>query len=124
MSETFKLTGKVILKGEVKEFSSGFTKQEFVVEVEDGKYPQPTKLECVKDKTALLDDVHVGNTVTAFFNIRGNEHNDNYYVNLQCWKLDKEGQREQRKDEPAQKHETTGKLVDTGDQGEGDEIPF
>jgi hypothetical protein len=102
MSETYKLKGKVIQKDEPQEFSSGFTKQEFVVEVEDGKYPQPTKLECVKDKTALLDDVSIGEKVTATFDIRGNEHNGKYYVNLNCWKLEKEGgEQKQKQDAPA-----------------------
>ncbi|MFV1996356.1 MAG: DUF3127 domain-containing protein, partial [Verrucomicrobiales bacterium] len=72
-------------------FDSGFSKREFVVEVEDGKYPQMVKFEAVKDKTSLTDGLSVGDRVKVFFDIRGNEYNGRYYVNLNAWKLEKAG---------------------------------
>ena len=77
-------TIKVIL--DTQTFGSGFTKREFVVTT-DEKYPQDVKLETIKDKTSLLDRFSEGQRVKASFNIRGNEHNGRYYVNLQAWKI-------------------------------------
>tara|TARA_R110002096_G_scaffold212515_2_gene399983 strand:+ start:119 stop:511 length:393 start_codon:yes stop_codon:yes gene_type:complete len=91
MAKGFELEGTVKVINEVQSFASGFTKREFVVEVEDGKFPQSIKFECVKDKTALTDGVQIGDSVKVSFDIRGNEYNDRYYVNLNAWKLEKSG---------------------------------
>lgn len=67
-------------------FDSGFQKREFVVTTSE-QYPQDIKMEFIKDKCALLDKYKVGQDVTVGFNLRGNEFNDKYYVNLQAWKI-------------------------------------
>ncbi|MEM9282799.1 MAG: DUF3127 domain-containing protein [Verrucomicrobiota bacterium] len=91
MAKGFELEGTVKVINEVQQFASGFTKREFVVEVEDGKYPQSIKFECVKDKTSLTDGVQIGDKIKVSFDIRGNEYNGRYYVNLNAWKLEKAG---------------------------------
>jgi single-strand DNA-binding protein len=91
MAKGYELEGTVNLIEEVQEFKSGFTKREFVVEAQDGQYSQMIKFECVKDKTALLDGVSKGDKVNVFFDIRGNEYNGRYYVNLNAWKIEKGG---------------------------------
>jgi len=83
----YDLTGKVKVIQDAQTFASGFTKREFVVTVEDGKWPQEVCLECVQDKVSLLDTVQVGQEVTATFDIRGREYNGRYFNNLQCWKI-------------------------------------
>jgi hypothetical protein len=83
----YDLTGKVKLIQDPQTFASGFTKREFVVTVEDGKYPQDICLECIQDKVKLLDDLQEGQTVTASFNIRGREYNGRYFNNLQAWRI-------------------------------------
>ncbi len=77
--------------GETQTFASGFTKREFVITTQHDKYPQDIKFEIVKDKCPLLDEFPVGSDVTVFFDIRGNEYNGKYYVNLACWKLQNAG---------------------------------
>jgi len=84
---SYDLTGTVKVVMDLQTFDSGFTKREFVVTTEDDRYPQDLKFECVKDKTALLDDVQPGQRVTVTFDLRGNEYNGRYYVNLTAWKL-------------------------------------
>ncbi|MCB1229300.1 MAG: DUF3127 domain-containing protein [Verrucomicrobiae bacterium] len=91
MAKGFEIEGKVHLINDIQTFNSGFTKREFVVEVEDGKFPQQIKFEAVKDKTSLTDGLKVGDAVKVFFDIRGNEYNGRYYVNLNAWKLEKAG---------------------------------
>ena len=82
------LTGKVKLIMDQQTFDSGFTKREFVVTTQE-QYPQDIKLECIKDKCSLLDSLSAGDEVKVQFNLRGNEYQGKYYVNLQAWKVDK-----------------------------------
>ena len=91
MAQSYELEGTVKVIDEVQTFASGFTKREFVVEVEDGKFPQSIKFECVKDKTSLIDEFRVGDPVKVHFDIRGNEFKGRYYVNLNAWKLERPG---------------------------------
>ena len=91
MAKGFELEGTVKVIDEVQTFASGFSKREFVVEIEDGKYPQSIKFECVKDKTSLTDGLQIGDAVKVSFDIRGNEYNGRYYVNLNAWKVEKAG---------------------------------
>lgn len=91
MAKSFEIEGKLKIIYDVQSFNSGFTKREFVVEVEDGNYPQMLKFECVKEKTALTDGMSVDDPVKVTFDIRGNEFKERFYVNLNAWKLEKLG---------------------------------
>jgi hypothetical protein len=84
---TYELTGRIKLIQDEQTFSSGFTKREMVVTVEDGRYPQDINLEFVKDRIGLLEGLQPGQQVTVHFDIRGREHNGRYYNNLQGWKV-------------------------------------
>ncbi|MDC0088149.1 DUF3127 domain-containing protein [Akkermansiaceae bacterium] len=83
----YKSKGNIKLINETQTFPSGFSKREFVVTVGDDKYPQDIKYEVVKDKCSLLDNFAMGQEVEVSFDIRGNEYNGKYYVNLACWKI-------------------------------------
>jgi single-strand DNA-binding protein len=91
MAQSYEMEGTVKVIDDIQTFASGFTKREFVVEVEDGKFPQSIKFECVKEKTALIDGFGIGDPVKVFFDIRGNEYKGKYYVNLNAWKLERPG---------------------------------
>ena len=84
----YELTGKVKLIQDPQTFSSGFTKREMVVTVEDGKYSQDINLEFLQDKVSLLDGVTEGQIVKVFFDIRGREYNGRYFNNLVGWKIE------------------------------------
>ena len=88
----YDLTGTVKVVQEPQTFASGFTKREFVVTVEEGKYPQEICLECVQDKVRLLDSLKEGQVVTVTFDIRGREYNGRYFNNLQAWKIQAQGE--------------------------------
>lgn len=83
----YEATGKIKVISETQSFASGFTKREFVVTTAHDKYPQDLKFEVVKDKCDLLDNFSEGQDVIVNFDIRGNEYNGRYFVNLSCWKL-------------------------------------
>lgn len=81
------ITGKIKQIGDIQTFDSGFKKVEFVVTTNE-QYPQDVKFEAVKEKAEqLLKYNKVGQTVDVSFNVRGNEYNGKYYVNLQAWKV-------------------------------------
>ena len=84
----YELTGKVKLIQDPQTFSSGFTKREVVVTVEDGKYSQDINLEFLQDKVSLLDGVSEGQEIKVFFDIRGREYNGRYFNNLVGWKIE------------------------------------
>lgn len=92
MGQNFELEGKLKLVEDIQTFASGFSKREFVVEVEDGKFPQSIKFECVKEKTSMIEAFDIGDPVKVYFDIRGNEYKGKYYVNLNAWKLEKPGE--------------------------------
>jgi len=83
----YEVAGKIKLIQDTQSFPSGFTKREFVVTTAQDKYPQDLKFEIVKDKCPLLDAFEVGQDVQISFDIRGNEYNGKYFVNLSCWKI-------------------------------------
>jgi len=83
----YEAQGTIKLINDTQTFGSGFTKREFVITTGDTKWPQDIKFEIVKDKCSLLDQFSVGQAVNVSFDIRGNEYNGKYYVNLNCWKI-------------------------------------
>ncbi len=130
----YEATGKIKLINDVQTFPSGFSKREFVVTTGDSKYPQDLKFEVVKDKCSLLDDYKEGQEVQVNFDIRGNEYNGKYYVNLSCWKLSgKEGgssaNSEYSQEEPPAKGGGSGPEPSAADlrkddDFDDDDIPF
>jgi len=83
----YEAAGKIKVINETQSFPSGFTKREFVVTTANDKFPQDLKFEIVKDKCSQLDAFDVGQDVQVSFDIRGNEYNGKYFVNLSCWKI-------------------------------------
>ena len=83
----YEASGKLKWIGTTQNFASGFTKREFVITTAADKYPQDLKFEVVKDKCSVLDPFELGQDVQVSFDIRGNEYNGKYFVNLACWKI-------------------------------------
>ena len=81
------LIGVIKVIGDTTEYGAKkFRKREFVLTTGD-KYPQDIKLELYQDDCSLIDEYVIGDPVGALYNIRGNEYNGKYYVNLQAWKI-------------------------------------
>ena len=110
-----KINGRVKLIMDLQSWDSGFTKREFVITTNE-QYPQDVKLECIKDKTNLLEGLAEGDEVEVSFNVRGNEYNGRYYVNLQAWKLQKQDDGMNQAAPPAPDFEPVG--------DDDDDLPF
>jgi len=82
------INGQVHLIGETQTVgNNGFTKRQIVVKTEE-QYPQLIGIDFVKDKCTILDKYKVGQNVKVSINIRGNEYNGKYYINLQGWRIE------------------------------------
>lgn len=89
-----KINGTIKLINELQTWDSGFSKREFVITTKE-QYPQDVKFEVVKDKAEKFEEFNkVGDEVDVKFNVRGNEYNGKYYVNLQAWYVSKVGSAE------------------------------
>lgn len=87
----YELTGTLIEIFEEKQVTERFKKREFVIETVENNFTDVIKFQLVQDKTNLIDGFQKGDKVKVAFNIRGNKWKDNYFVNLQAWKLEKQG---------------------------------
>jgi hypothetical protein len=87
----FEIAGTIKKIFEEQTFGSGFNKREFVLTIASGRFPQDIKFECVKDKVALVASLKPGDKVKVSFDLRGREWKENYYVNLNAWKITPEG---------------------------------
>lgn len=84
---SYTTTGRIKVINDTQTFPSGFQKREFVITTPDDKYPQDIKFELTKDRVERLDQLAIGDLVEVEFDIRGNEYNSKYYVNLSAWRV-------------------------------------
>ena len=88
MNPGYEMTGTVKIIKDLMTFPSGFTKREFVITTEDERFPQPILFSCIKDRTALVDNLTVGERIKVTFDIRGHEYNERFFVDLQAFKIE------------------------------------
>lgn len=115
----FEIAGTIKKIFEPQTFGSGFNKREFVLTIESGRFPQDIKFECVKDKVDLLSRLQPGAKVTVSFDLRGREWKENYYVNLNAWKITAAAGAE-----PAPRDEDDAPLPEPPGETVDDDVPF
>lgn len=86
--------GKLFKIFETKQITERFSKREFVLEVEDGKYPQTILFQLTGDRCANLDEYREGDEVRVEFNLRGREWTSpkgevKYFNSLDVWRMDR-----------------------------------
>jgi hypothetical protein len=92
----YELTGKLVFKTETQQRTEKFKVREFVVEVteevKDKAYSQLIKLQASNERTAVLDDINIGDEVKVHFNLRGSkwekDGKTSYFTNLDAWKIE------------------------------------
>jgi len=115
------VTGIVKIIGELQSFASGFTKIQVVV-TSDEQYPSDIPIEFFKDKTSLLDDYAVGDSVKIDVNIKGSEYQGKYYVGLIGWRINKQ---DTSKQSPApQNQSAVDKYEANANEEEIQDLPF
>jgi single-strand DNA-binding protein len=103
------VTGKLKVVMDEQEFSSGFKKREFVITTEE-QYPQDIKFELIKEKCDEITKFSLDQSIKVSYNLRGNEYNDKYYVNLQAWRLEKGEEQHEPQDEQQEEREGSDSL--------------
>ncbi len=83
----YKAEGKLHKIFPTEQKTEKFSAREFVLEVQDGQYPQMVKFQLVQEKCALMDDYNEGDQIEVDFDLRGREWNDKYFTNLQAWRI-------------------------------------
>jgi hypothetical protein len=88
MSTEIKGTIKVLTP--IIEVSEKFKKREIVVTTNE-TYPQDISVQFSQAKCDLLNGYLIGQDVNISYNLRGNEYNGKYYVQLDGWKIEAVG---------------------------------
>ena len=91
---SLELEGVLIKKGEIQQVSASFRKQEFVIET-DEKYPQKIQFELTQDRCGEVDKIRLNTPIKVHFNVRGREWNGKYFVNLQAWRIEPQGPKQE-----------------------------
>lgn len=118
----YKLNGELIVIGDTQQISDSFKKREFVVTDASGQYAQTIQFQAVQDRTDLLNNFKVGDSVEVTFFLRGREWTNpkdgavRYFNSLDAWKIEP-SENMGTKDSPNKNHET---FVAEGD----DDLPF
>ena len=66
-----------------------WTKQEFVIETLDDKYPKLICLTMFNDKFNIVDTLRIGEVIDVTFSIESRAYNERYFTNVNCFKIDK-----------------------------------
>lgn len=91
MPSSFEIEGKLLRKYDTENKSASFQAREFVLEIQDGNYPQYIKFQLTQDRCATLDTYSEGEQVKVHFDLRGREWQGKYFTNLNAWRLEKAG---------------------------------
>ena len=87
------IQGKIKLIKEVQEISPTFKKRELILTT-DEQYPQTLSVEFIQDKTNLLNNFEVNQSVKVGINLRGREWENpetkelKYFNSIQGWRID------------------------------------
>jgi single-strand DNA-binding protein len=87
--QSFEIEGKLLRKYDTENKTSSFQAREFVIEIQDGNYPQYIKFQLTQDRCNLLDDYAEGGPIKVHFDLRGREWQGKYFTNLNAWRLEK-----------------------------------
>jgi hypothetical protein len=89
------ITGTVHHVGQTEVISDKFSKRLLVVKT-DSEYNSLCPIEFTKDKTALLDGLQIGQSVSVEVNCGGREWQGKYFASITGWKLTAQARMESR----------------------------
>ena len=91
----FDIEGKLYKKFDTQQVTDSFRKREFVVEIQDGAYPQLIKFQMTQNNCEKLDGFSEDNQVKVTFSLKGREYTKegrtSYFTNLDAWRIEKVG---------------------------------
>lgn len=126
---SFEIAGRLVKKYETENKSASFQTREFVIEVQDGQYPEYVKFQLTQDRCKIIDPYQEGDQIKVSFNLRGRQWQDKYFTNLNAWRVESAD----GSSTPSKPQATPAKGMDTGfptatDEPAGlagdDDLPF
>jgi len=89
-------------KSGVSKAGKDWNKQDFLIETVGTQYPKTICFTCFGDKTDMLMNIKVDQTVDVSFNLESREYGGNYFHNVNAWKIiiDTAGEQNQSIPEP------------------------
>jgi len=85
---SFEIVGKLHKKFDTENKTATFQAREFVIEADDGRYPQMIKFQLIQDKCEEIDKFNEGDNIRVHFNLRGREWQGKYFTNLNAWRIE------------------------------------
>lgn len=85
---SFEIVGKLHKKFDTESKTATFQARDFVIEADDGRYPQMVKFQLVQDKCDEIDKYNEGDMIRVHFNLRGREWQGKYFTNLNAWRIE------------------------------------
>lgn len=122
----FDVTGKLVAKFETVQRTENFRTREFVIEVSENigtrTITNYIKFQSVQDRTELVDQHNLGDSIKVHFNIRGTKWEKNgqtnYITNLDAWRIEKVAMGGSDVPPPPPP------VMPTADAGGSDDLPF
>ncbi|MFT5165633.1 MAG: single-strand DNA-binding protein [Saprospiraceae bacterium] len=91
----FDIEGKLFKKFDIQQVTDSFRKREFVIEIQDGAYPQLIKFQMTQSNCEKLDSFAEDNQIKVTFSLKGREYTKDgktsYFTNLDAWRVEKIG---------------------------------
>ena len=91
---SLEVNGRLYEGFEEQQVTETFKKREFILEIQDGQYPQYVKFQLTQDRCSIIDQYPVGTDVRVSFNLTGRpftnrENKTIYFTNLNAWRIDR-----------------------------------
>ena len=123
---SFRVRGKLHTRFDAQQVTERFRKREFVLEIEDGRYPETVLFQLTGNRCEALDAHEPGTELEVEFDLRGREWKSpkgeiKFFNSLEVWKLEAVGGRKPaagRDDEPPPPDEPPAWVDDSED------VPF
>ena len=121
-------TGKIKVLGAEQQISTSFKKRELVITT-DEQYPQSIMIEFVQDKTDLLNNCSVGETVKVSINLGGREWvnpqgETKYFNSIKGWRIEKIGSDAPQTQTPPMPAAAAFEPASNFTEEEHDDLPF
>jgi single-strand DNA-binding protein len=91
----FDIEGKLYKKFDTQQVTDSFRKREFVIEIQDGAYPQLIKFQMTQSNCEKLDSFNEDSQIKVTFSLKGREYTKDgrtsYFTNLDAWRVEKTG---------------------------------
>lgn len=124
MANSFEIVGRLHLVSDTQQVKDTFRKRDFVIEYQDGNYPQHIKFQVTQDRCSSLDNLRVGQDIKVMFNLRGRPYQSKtgetvYFTNLEAWRVEPMGGAAGTKDYSGVKQ-----AGETAASADFDDVPF